>query len=186
MAWAELVFISLVTPNASFLGHLAGILAGLAHLTLFDRGPAASAGGFLARLGRRLRRLFTFRRSYSGVRLLWTFLQLPLCRNSDGVSTTGRPAAISRPAWAGGCDSCSLFRRSYSGVRLLYGSCQFLLFARSKLVDHWPAAAGGGGSCFADPTPGRDLLDVCRAHRSAGQVPFCLLLYLIQAPLHTC
>ena len=28
-AWAELVAIQLVTPNASFLGHLAGILAGL-------------------------------------------------------------------------------------------------------------------------------------------------------------
>lgn len=31
-AWAELVAISLVTPNASFLGHLAGILAGVIYL----------------------------------------------------------------------------------------------------------------------------------------------------------
>lgn len=37
VAWVELVVISLITPNASFLGHLVGILAGLLHLTLFDR-----------------------------------------------------------------------------------------------------------------------------------------------------
>ena len=31
-AWAELVMISLVTPNASFVGHLAGILAGVLYV----------------------------------------------------------------------------------------------------------------------------------------------------------
>jgi len=31
-AWAELVVISLITPNASFLGHLAGILAGVLYM----------------------------------------------------------------------------------------------------------------------------------------------------------
>ncbi|XP_005106015.1 rhomboid-related protein 4 [Aplysia californica] len=35
MFWAELVLIQLVTPNASFIGHLAGILVGLA----YTRGP---------------------------------------------------------------------------------------------------------------------------------------------------
>ena len=68
MAWVELVVISVVTPNASFLGHLAGILAGLAHLTIFDRGAGAAGGGFAARLRRRLRRRFSFRRPFSGVR----------------------------------------------------------------------------------------------------------------------
>jgi hypothetical protein len=38
VAWVELVIISLVTPNASFLGHLAGILAGLLHIAVIDRG----------------------------------------------------------------------------------------------------------------------------------------------------
>ena len=31
-AWAELVMISLVTPNASFVGHLAGIMAGMLYI----------------------------------------------------------------------------------------------------------------------------------------------------------
>jgi membrane associated rhomboid family serine protease len=34
-AWIELVLISLLTPNASFIGHLAGILAGYLYLVLF-------------------------------------------------------------------------------------------------------------------------------------------------------
>lgn len=33
--WAELVLISVVTPNASFLGHLCGILVGLAYVRGF-------------------------------------------------------------------------------------------------------------------------------------------------------
>lgn len=40
-AWCELVLISLVTPNASFVGHLAGILAGL----LFIAGEKVLGGG---------------------------------------------------------------------------------------------------------------------------------------------
>mmetsp|Transcript_9287 Transcript_9287/g.15075 ORF Transcript_9287/g.15075 Transcript_9287/m.15075 type:complete len:256 (+) Transcript_9287:3-770(+) len=32
MCWVELVLISIITPNASFLGHLCGILAGLCYL----------------------------------------------------------------------------------------------------------------------------------------------------------
>lgn len=35
LAWAELVFIQFITPNASFLGHACGILAGLLHLYVF-------------------------------------------------------------------------------------------------------------------------------------------------------
>jgi len=30
--WAELVLIQLISPNASFVGHLAGILVGLAYI----------------------------------------------------------------------------------------------------------------------------------------------------------
>lgn len=37
-AWVELVLISLITPNASFIGHLAGILAGYLYLSLFFAG----------------------------------------------------------------------------------------------------------------------------------------------------
>ena len=33
VTWAELLYIQLLTPNASFLGHLAGILAGMLHVT---------------------------------------------------------------------------------------------------------------------------------------------------------
>ncbi|KAK9804862.1 hypothetical protein WJX72_008960 [[Myrmecia] bisecta] len=53
VTWAELVLIQLVTPNASFLGHLAGILAGLLHVALFrpriaafGGAPRYAAGGF--------------------------------------------------------------------------------------------------------------------------------------------
>lgn len=42
-AWAELAAIQLVTPNASFIGHLAGILAGLAVLGLEHFIPAIRA-----------------------------------------------------------------------------------------------------------------------------------------------
>ena len=34
VCWAELVLIQLATPEASFLGHLCGILAGVVHLHL--------------------------------------------------------------------------------------------------------------------------------------------------------
>lgn len=43
MAWAELVLASLFNPQASFLGHLAGILAGLLHVRLIA--PALAAIG---------------------------------------------------------------------------------------------------------------------------------------------
>ncbi len=36
-AWAELVLISIITPNTSFLGHLAGILAGLLHVYVITK-----------------------------------------------------------------------------------------------------------------------------------------------------
>lgn len=39
-AWAELVLIQLVTPNASFVGHLAGILAGLLYVAVRGAPPA--------------------------------------------------------------------------------------------------------------------------------------------------
>ena len=39
-AWAELVLIQLVTPNASFVGHLAGILAGLLYVAARGAPPA--------------------------------------------------------------------------------------------------------------------------------------------------
>ena len=38
--WAELLVIQLMVPNASFLGHLAGILVGLA----FVKGPFIKSG----------------------------------------------------------------------------------------------------------------------------------------------
>ena len=39
VTWAELIYIQLLTPRASFLGHLAGILAGMLHVTLLQRLP---------------------------------------------------------------------------------------------------------------------------------------------------
>lgn len=44
VTWAELLYIQLLTPNASFLGHLAGILAGMLHVTLFQRLPMLRSG----------------------------------------------------------------------------------------------------------------------------------------------
>ena len=39
VTWAELIYIQMLTPNASFLGHLAGILAGMLHVTVLQRLP---------------------------------------------------------------------------------------------------------------------------------------------------
>ena len=36
VCWAELVYIQLLTPRASFLGHLGGILAGLLHVNVLQ------------------------------------------------------------------------------------------------------------------------------------------------------
>uniref|UniRef100_A0A1I7ZG67 Rhomboid domain-containing protein n=1 Tax=Steinernema glaseri TaxID=37863 RepID=A0A1I7ZG67_9BILA len=48
VCWAELVLIQMITPNASFIGHLAGILVGL----LYTSGPLkAIVNGFTALLG---------------------------------------------------------------------------------------------------------------------------------------
>ncbi|DBA73261.1 hypothetical protein WJX77_008868 [Trebouxia sp. C0004] len=44
VTWAELLYIQLLTPNASFLGHLAGILAGMLHVTVFQRLPMLRSG----------------------------------------------------------------------------------------------------------------------------------------------
>ena len=53
-AWAELVSIQLVHPDASFLGHLCGILAGCLWLCVAPGGPARQAapgGGLFAAVG---------------------------------------------------------------------------------------------------------------------------------------
>ena len=44
VTWAELIYIQLLTPNASFLGHLAGILAGMLHVTVLQRLPMLRSG----------------------------------------------------------------------------------------------------------------------------------------------
>ena len=36
-AWAELIAIQLISPEASFLGHLCGIVAGLRHVYIFSK-----------------------------------------------------------------------------------------------------------------------------------------------------
>lgn len=38
VCWAELAYIQLLTPRASFLGHLGGILAGLLHVHVIEGG----------------------------------------------------------------------------------------------------------------------------------------------------
>ena len=42
VTWAELIYIQLLTPNASFLGHLAGILAGILHVSILQYLPFLS------------------------------------------------------------------------------------------------------------------------------------------------
>lgn len=44
VTWAELIYIQLLTPNASFLGHLAGILAGMLHVTVLQHLPMLRSG----------------------------------------------------------------------------------------------------------------------------------------------
>ncbi|CAL5224585.1 g7292 [Coccomyxa viridis] len=44
VCWAELAYIQLLTPQASFLGHLGGILAGLLHVHVFERLTLSGAG----------------------------------------------------------------------------------------------------------------------------------------------
>ena len=45
VCWAELLYIQLLTPKASFLGHLGGILAGLLHVNVLEH-LALPSGGF--------------------------------------------------------------------------------------------------------------------------------------------
>ena len=45
VCWAELLYIQLLTPQASFLGHLGGILAGLLHVHVLERLTLSGAGG---------------------------------------------------------------------------------------------------------------------------------------------
>ena len=45
VCWAELLYIQLLTPKASFLGHLGGILAGLLHLNVLEN-FTLPGGGF--------------------------------------------------------------------------------------------------------------------------------------------
>ena len=63
MAWAELLLIQFLVPNASFVGHLSGILAGLMYLHL----PAAAgcAGGAIGAV------LLALRLPFSGLRQHW-------------------------------------------------------------------------------------------------------------------
>lgn len=44
VCWAELLYIQLLTPQASFLGHLGGILAGLLHVHVFERLTLSGTG----------------------------------------------------------------------------------------------------------------------------------------------
>ena len=45
VCWAELLYIQLLTPKASFLGHLGGILAGLLHVNVLEN-LVLPSGGF--------------------------------------------------------------------------------------------------------------------------------------------
>lgn len=73
VCWVELVAVSLLTPNVSFLGHLAGILTGLGYLIVTaivaprdQRGPSVTAvgrgGSAVTAAARKLWRLLTRRR----------------------------------------------------------------------------------------------------------------------------
>ena len=44
VCWAELLYIQLLTPKASFLGHLGGILAGLLHVNVLEHLALPSGG----------------------------------------------------------------------------------------------------------------------------------------------
>ncbi|KXZ53472.1 hypothetical protein GPECTOR_7g922 [Gonium pectorale] len=51
LCWAELVLASYLNPSASFLGHLAGILAGLLHVRCVEPALRGLAAGMLPRSG---------------------------------------------------------------------------------------------------------------------------------------
>ncbi len=44
VCWAELLYIQLLTPKASFMGHLGGILAGLLHVNVLEHLALPSGG----------------------------------------------------------------------------------------------------------------------------------------------
>lgn len=46
VCWAELAYIQLLTPRASFLGHLGGILAGLLHVNVLQGLDMSQSGRF--------------------------------------------------------------------------------------------------------------------------------------------
>lgn len=72
LAWAELVLASLANPQASFFGHLCGIVAGIIHV------QAVKRVAVLLRAGRRLRRWLGFQAAGSAQYF-----------NSGGVSGRG-------------------------------------------------------------------------------------------------
>ena len=51
VCWAELLYIQLLTPRASFLGHLGGISAGLLHVHVLGRLTLSGTGALPFRCG---------------------------------------------------------------------------------------------------------------------------------------
>ncbi len=51
VCWAELLYLQLLVPNASFMGHLCGILAGLLYVAVTSRLPFLPGGSGAGRDG---------------------------------------------------------------------------------------------------------------------------------------
>ena len=122
-AWAELVLISLVSPSASFVGHLCGILAGVAWVHSGALARLTGGAGGAAAVGARLRR------AAQGLGLA-----TPPARRDWGAGASGTRAATDAGVGQGEIEDAEL----HEAMR------------RSMQDSQGPSSSGGGGAASAD------------------------------------
>ena len=115
MCWVELLVIQALAPQASLLGHLCGILAGLIHVNFlagYLYGPGGGGGRRRQQrswLWRRLTALRNWRRPFGGVRIWRGGLYCVLTQSSQHIVF-----------------GVTIEKLPFCGTRDVIGSCFFL------------------------------------------------------------
>ncbi|WCJ39664.1 RHOMBOID-like protein 14 [Euphorbia peplus] len=112
-AWAELLLIQMFVPRVSFLGHLAGILAGLLYLNLKGRSPSDP----LTSIIKSFRTLFTW--PFRFARGMFQHRRQRISgRGTVGGNTAGR--SVLPLVWR--CQACTYDNSSWLGVCEMCGT----------------------------------------------------------------